>query len=76
MNEDPAMKNYRLLLAAAVALSAAACSGDVTAPDPAVRAGDAVPASNTAAPEPEIILPADPPQDGSGNLGSGCCPTG
>lgn len=69
------MKNYRLLLAAAVALSAAACSGDVTAPDPAVRAGDA-PASSNAVPDPEVIVPVDPPQDGSGNLGSGCCPTG
>jgi PBP1b-binding outer membrane lipoprotein LpoB len=76
MHEDPAMKNYRLLLATAVALSVAGCSGDVTAPAPAVRAGDAVPASSTAAPEPQVISPVDPPQDETGNMGSGCCAKG
>lgn len=69
------MKNYRLLLAAAIALSAAACSGDVTAPDPAVRAGDAVPSSSTTA-QPQVINPADPPQEDTGNMGSGCCAKG
>lgn len=64
------MKTHRLLLAAALALSAAACSGDVTAPEADVRAGD-VPALNTETPEPEVI---SDPTDDSGNLGSGCCP--
>ncbi|HEY0019339.1 MAG TPA: hypothetical protein VGC13_23765 [Longimicrobium sp.] len=70
------MKNYRLLLAAAVALSAAGCSGDVTAPDPAVRAGGA-PASGNAAPEPVVVSPAEEPTDNSaGQGGSGCCAKG
>jgi hypothetical protein len=74
MHEDPAMKNYRLLIATVVALSAAACSGDAIAPDPAVGAGDAVPSNTTA--QPQVINPEDPPQEDTGNLGSGCCAKG
>lgn len=71
------MKNCRLVIAAAVALSAAACSGDVTAPEPAVRAGDAVPSSSTTA-QPQVTDPVVPPPEdtGSGQGGSGCCAKG
>jgi hypothetical protein len=66
------MNTKRFLLAAAIAMATAACSTDVTAPDPAVRApaaGAVTEESPTAEPTPEVSNP----QDDTGNVGSGCC---
>lgn len=77
------MKIKRCLLAAVVTLAAAACSGDVTAPDPSLRArasahqsgaaaSDATTTSSTI--EPTIVEPVDPYAGDTGAVGSGCCP--
>lgn len=65
------MKSERLLIAAALLLAAAACSGDVTGPEP-VPAGPA--ASTAPAPAEPDDPDQEPPlttQDDGGHLGSG-----
>jgi ABC-type glycerol-3-phosphate transport system substrate-binding protein len=70
------MKTKRSLLAVAITLAAAACSGDITAPDPALRA----PASahhTTSTENPTTVVAPEEPKDDSGgdngSWGSGCC---
>jgi hypothetical protein len=71
------MKTKRFLLAAAIAIAASACTGDATAPESAVRGPAAVPASMSETTVPTLIEPVEEPatDDGSGNIGSGCCPS-
>lgn len=62
------MKTRRFLLAAAVMMAAAACSGDITTPNPAFQADEAAALeseSTTATPTPEV------PADDGGHIGSG-----
>lgn len=68
------MKTKRLLLAAALAIAAAGCARDATAPEPAVRGPGAVPASSSEAQKPVVPTTAEElTDDGTGNIGSGCC---
>ncbi len=72
------MNAKRCLLAATIVMATAACSADVTAPDPALRApasGAVTEESPWTVPASEEINPESPPQDDTGNLGSGCCAT-
>ena len=72
------MKIKRCLLAVAVTLTAAACSGDVTASDPSLRArpSDAAAldeATTTSTATPTTIEPVQPDPGDTGSTGSGCC---
>lgn len=69
------MKIKRSLLAVAITLAAAACSGDVTSSDPALRASQsAAPGetTTTSTPAPAVTDPEED-DDGTGAVGSGCC---
>lgn len=69
------MKTKRFLLAAALTI-AAACTGEPTAPEPAIRGPGAVPASTSTSEtaEPTTSTPvAEPAADDGGSFGSGCC---
>ena len=71
------MKTKRFLLAAALMISAAACTANPTAPEAATRRpGAASPStSETATPaiSQPITEPVVDPDDGTGAGGSGCC---
>jgi ABC-type transport system substrate-binding protein len=67
------MKIQRFLLAAAIATAATACSGDVTAPEPASRDPHVSPAATTDPAAPTVVDPGTGGDDGTGGLGSGCC---
>ena len=70
------MKPKRSLLAVAITLAVAACSGDVTAPDPALRASQSTaPESTTTNTTAPTVAPEEPVEgdDGTGSTGSGCC---
>jgi hypothetical protein len=67
------MNTKRFLFATAIAMATAACSADVTAPDPAVRApasGAVTDESPTTVPVPTVVDPEEE-EDDSGTLGSG-----
>jgi hypothetical protein len=74
--EEP-MKIKRCLLAVAVIMTAAAaCSGDVTAPDPSFHAqqsGAALEEATTTSTTPTTIEPVQPDPGDTGSWGSGCC---
>jgi hypothetical protein len=65
------MKIKRFLLAAAITMAAAACSGDVTAPDPTLRADEAAAALEASPTTTTPPAPADPPEGDGGYIGSG-----
>ena len=65
------MKTKRFLLAAALAFAAAACSGDVTAPDPAVRAPAAGALTDESQTGPTAPVVVEPVEEDGGHLGSG-----
>lgn len=77
------MKIKRSLLAVAVTLAAAACSGDVTGPDASARvpasanqsAATLVETITTSTATTPTVAPPPPPEPGdeSGSWGSGCC---
>jgi hypothetical protein len=64
------MKTTRYLLAAALTLAAAACSGSVTAPEPASSARESAPALEEATPT-AVTPPAPTEGDDGGLVGSG-----
>lgn len=67
------MKTKRSLLAVAITLAAAACSGDATAPDPSFRDGAAFEESSTATTSPPVpaVTEPEPKEDDGGLVGSG-----
>jgi ABC-type glycerol-3-phosphate transport system substrate-binding protein len=76
------MKIKRCLLAVAVTLAAAACSGDITAPAPSVRAPGSADQSaasveesttTTSTTTPTTLDPVEPDPGDTGSTGSGCC---
>ncbi|HEU4881136.1 MAG TPA: hypothetical protein VFT45_02790 [Longimicrobium sp.] len=64
------MKTKRFLLAAAITLAAGACSADVTAPEPALRADEAA-AALEAVPTATPPAPTEPVEGDGGYIGSG-----
>jgi hypothetical protein len=64
------MKTKRFLLAAAITLAAAACSADVTAPDPTLRADEAAAALEEGTPT-TTPAPEEPVEGDGGYIGSG-----
>lgn len=78
------MKTKRCLLAVAVTLAAAACSGDITAPAASLRAPASADQSTAASLEgstttttttttPTAVDPPKPDPGDTGAVGSGCC---
>lgn len=70
------MKIKRCLLAVAVTVTAAGCSGDVTAPDPSFHAqqsGGALDETTTTSTTPTTVTPPEPDPGDTGSAGSGCC---
>jgi hypothetical protein len=73
------MKTKRFLLAAALMISAAACTGNPTAPEAATRRPGAASPSTSETATPTISQPiadpiiVEPVDDGTGAGGSGCC---
>jgi ABC-type glycerol-3-phosphate transport system substrate-binding protein len=66
------MKTKRFLLAVAVTMAAAACSADVTAPDPTLRApAGAQNVEATAASTTQPPAPTEPVEGDGGHVGSG-----
>lgn len=74
------MKTKRFLLAAALTVTAAACTGNPTAPEAATRRPGTAAPSTSETTEPTatnpITQPTDPVDPGTGAGGSGCCPNG
>jgi len=65
------MKTKRFLLAAAITLAAAACSSDVTAPEPALRADQSAAALDGTPAATTPTTPPEPTEGDGGYLGSG-----
>lgn len=65
------MKTKRFLLAAAIAMAAAACSGDVTAPDPAARAPGSGHASTSGQETEASTAAPEAAEEDGGTMGSG-----
>jgi ABC-type transport system substrate-binding protein len=69
------MKTKRFVLAAALMISAAACTGNPTAPEAATRRPGAASPSTSETTTPTTSQPVTEPvvDDGTGQVGSGCC---